>query len=79
MTTKEYIEKFLKIKTKDMQIIPFKLNKPQLKLYNAIKEQAEKNKKNPKFSRSYIMTEIGPAHIFPLFSAASIDVLLRIH
>lgn len=44
MTTKEYIEKFLKIKTKDMQIIPFKLNKPQLKLYNAIKEQAEKGK-----------------------------------
>lgn len=44
MTTKEYIEKFLKIKTKDMQIAPFKLNKPQEKLYNAIKLQAQSGK-----------------------------------
>ncbi len=44
MTTQEYIEKFLKIRTKDMQIIPFKLNKPQMRLYNAIKNQAEQGK-----------------------------------
>ena len=44
MTTKEYIEKFLKIKSKDGQLISFKLNKPQLKLYNAIKSQAEQHK-----------------------------------
>ncbi len=44
MTTKEYIEKFLKIRTKDMQIIPFKFNAPQEKLYNAIKYQAEQGK-----------------------------------
>ena len=44
MTTKEYIEKFLKIKTKDMQIVPFTLNAPQNRLYNAIKLQAEQGK-----------------------------------
>lgn len=44
MTTKEYIEKFLKIRTKDMKIIPFKFNAPQEKLYNAIKAQAEQGK-----------------------------------
>lgn len=44
MTTKDYIEKFLKIRTKDMQIVPFILNKPQLRLYNAIKLQAEQHK-----------------------------------
>lgn len=44
MTTKEYIEKFLKIRTKDGQIKDFILNKPQQKLYNAIKEQAQQNK-----------------------------------
>lgn len=44
MTTKEYIEKFLKIRTKDMQIAPFKLNAPQIRLYNAIKTQAEQGK-----------------------------------
>lgn len=42
ITILKYIENFLKIKTKDGRIIPFKLNKPQLKLYNLIKEmQAE--------------------------------------
>lgn len=44
MTTKEYIEKFLKIRTKDGKIVPLILNKPQMKLYNAIKSQAEKGK-----------------------------------
>lgn len=44
MTTKEYIEKFLKIRTKDGQLIPFKLNAPQLRMYEAIKTQAEKHK-----------------------------------
>lgn len=34
----------MKIRTKDGQVIPFKLNKPQLKLYEAIKNQAEKHK-----------------------------------
>lgn len=44
MTTKEYIEKFLKIKTKDMKVVPFILNAPQKRLYEAIKSQAEKKK-----------------------------------
>lgn len=44
MTTKEYIEKFLKIRTKDGQVIPFKLNAPQQRMYDAIKVQAEKGK-----------------------------------
>ncbi len=38
INTKKYIEKFLKIKTKDSNIIPFKLNQPQNKLYDVIKE-----------------------------------------
>jgi hypothetical protein len=44
LTTKDYIEKFLKIKTKDMKVESFILNKPQMKLYNAIKTQAESGK-----------------------------------
>ncbi len=44
MTTKEYIEKLLKIRTKDGAIIPFKLNAPQMKLYDAIKQQASEKK-----------------------------------
>lgn len=39
-----YIERFLKIRTKDAQIIPFELNQPQLKLYNLIKNQAKAEK-----------------------------------
>lgn len=44
INTKLYIENFVKIRNKDSQIVPFHLNKPQLKLYNAIKMQAEVNK-----------------------------------
>lgn len=44
MTTKDYIEKFLKIRTKDGELNNLILNKPQMKLYNAIKSQAEKHK-----------------------------------
>lgn len=40
INAKKYIESFLKIKTKDGQIIPFKLNKPQQKLYDLLKRQA---------------------------------------
>lgn len=44
INTKKYIEEFLKIKTKDSEIIPFKLNKPQLKLYELLKRQSETGK-----------------------------------
>ena len=44
INTKKYIEEFLKIKTKDSVIIPFKLNKPQLKLYDLLKRQSEAGK-----------------------------------
>ena len=44
INTKKYIENCLKIKTKDMQIVPFVLNEPQLKLYKTIKELYEKQK-----------------------------------
>ena len=39
INTKKYIEEYLKIQDKDANIIPLKLNKPQLKLYNALAEQ----------------------------------------
>lgn len=39
---KEYIQAFLKIKTKDNKIVPFLLNEPQLKLYDVIKQQSKK-------------------------------------
>ena len=38
---KKYIESFLKIKTKEGKIVPFKLNESQEKLYRAIMEQVE--------------------------------------
>lgn len=44
INTKKYIEEFLKIKTKDSEIVPFKLNKPQLKLYDLLKRQSEAGK-----------------------------------
>lgn len=44
INTKKYIESFLKIKNKDSKIIPFKLNTPQQRLYDVIKEQKEKHK-----------------------------------
>jgi len=42
INTRKYIEKYLKIKDKNSNIIPFKFNSPQEKVYNAIKSQAEK-------------------------------------
>ena len=45
INTKKYIEEFLKIKDKKSQIIPFKLNFPQQKLYDVIKQ--EKRLKKP--------------------------------
>ena len=44
INTKKYIEAFLKIKNKEAQIIPFKLNYPQQRLYDVIKEQKQKKK-----------------------------------
>lgn len=43
INTKKYIEEFLKIKDKNSNIIPFKLNQPQMKLYNLIKDLKEKH------------------------------------
>ena len=45
INTKKYIENELKIKTKDSQVVPFILNPPQMKLYNAIKDLYEKKLK----------------------------------
>ncbi len=44
INTKLFIENFLKIKSKTGEIIPLKLNKPQLKLYNALGKQYEDGK-----------------------------------
>lgn len=44
INTRKYIEEFLRIKTKDSQIVPFKLNKPQQKLYDLLKRQSEEKK-----------------------------------
>lgn len=44
INTKKYIEEYLKIRSKDSKIIPFKLNTPQIKLYNKIKEIKGQNK-----------------------------------
>lgn len=44
INTKKYIEKYLKIKTKDSNIIPFTLNNPQNKLYDIIKELKKQHK-----------------------------------
>lgn len=44
INTKKYIEKYLKIQDKNAQIIDFKLNKPQMKLYNALMEQYRQGK-----------------------------------
>lgn len=40
----EYIESFLRIKTKDSRIIPLELNEPQKKLYRVIEGQTAENK-----------------------------------
>ena len=41
---KQYIEKFLMIKTKNNEIVPFTLNEPQKRLYDVIRQQAEQKK-----------------------------------
>ena len=41
---REYIESFLKIRTKDTRIIPFKLNAPQRRLYEVIRQQEQAGK-----------------------------------
>ena len=40
----QYIQTFLRIKTKDNKIVPFKLNSPQRRLYEVIKYEAQANK-----------------------------------
>ena len=44
INTKKYIENYLYIQNKDANIIKLKLNKPQLKLYEALKRQYEQGK-----------------------------------
>lgn len=44
INTKKYIETFVKIRDKEGKIIDFKLNEPQMKLYNIIKEQKQQGK-----------------------------------
>ena len=44
INTKRYIEKFIKIRTKEGKIISFKLNNPQQRLYDIIKEQKQAKK-----------------------------------
>lgn len=44
INTKLYMEKYLKIQDKNSKIVPFKMNKPQMKLYNALKKQYEQGK-----------------------------------
>lgn len=44
INTKKYIEKYLKIQDKNAKIIDLKINKPQMKLYNALAEQYKQGK-----------------------------------
>lgn len=44
INTKLYIEEYIKIRDKSGNIIDFKLNEPQQRLYNIIKEQRKNNK-----------------------------------
>lgn len=44
LNCKDYIENFLKIRTKDGTVEPLIMNQPQLRLYEAIKEQWRANK-----------------------------------
>lgn len=44
INTKLYIEEYLKIRDKKSKIIAFKLNEPQMKLYNTIKRLKQENK-----------------------------------
>lgn len=44
INTKKYIEQNIKIKTKESKLVPLVFNKPQQKLYNAIKAQRQQGK-----------------------------------
>lgn len=44
INTKKYIETYIKIRDKEGNIIPLKLNEPQLKYYNVIKKLYQQNK-----------------------------------
>ena len=44
INTKKYIEEYVKIRDKKSKIIPLKLNEPQLKYYNVIKELKKQRK-----------------------------------
>ena len=44
INTQKYIEEFIKIRKKEGRIVNFKLNNPQQRLYNIIKEQKKANK-----------------------------------
>lgn len=44
INTKKYIEKYLKIQDKNAKIIDLKINKPQMKLYDALAEQYRQGK-----------------------------------
>ena len=44
INTKEYIENYIKIRDKNNNIIPLKLNEPQMKYYNIIKKLHEEKK-----------------------------------
>ncbi|MGE4321217.1 MAG: hypothetical protein AB7E61_07195 [Acholeplasmataceae bacterium] len=41
INTQAYVENYLKIVNKESELVPFKFNKPQQRLYNIIKEQYE--------------------------------------
>lgn len=44
INTKQYIEKYIKIRNKEGKIVDFRLNNPQQKLYDIIKEQKQAGK-----------------------------------
>lgn len=44
INTQKYIEKYLKIQDKNAKIIDLKINKPQMKLYDALKKQYDQGK-----------------------------------
>ena len=44
INTKLYIEEYLKIRDKKSRVIPFKLNEPQIKLYNTIRKLKQEGK-----------------------------------
>lgn len=44
INTKKYIEEYIKIRDKNGKVIPLKLNEPQMKYYNVIKELHEQRK-----------------------------------